>query len=89
MPEILVYTSRFCGFCYAAKSLLKKKGVSFNEIDVTFSPARRQAMTEHANGRTSVPQVFIGDHHVGGFDDLSALDRAGKLDPLLAGEVTG
>lgn len=78
-----IYTTPFCGFCHAAKRLLAGKGVSFSEIDVSARPADRQAMMERANGRHTVPQIFIGGRHVGGYSDLSALDRAGKLDPML------
>ena len=84
MPPVTIYTTRFCPYCTAAKSLLGKKQVSFQEIDVTGDPAGRRAMTERANGRTTVPQIFIGDRHVGGCDDLYDLDNAGQLDPLLA-----
>lgn len=78
-----IYTSPFCGYCHAAKRLLKQKGVDFHEIDVSADPARRQEMMARA-GRHTVPQIFIGATHVGGSDDLHALDRAGKLDALLA-----
>jgi len=81
-----IYTTRFCPYCVAAKALLKRKGVAYNEIDVGADYARRDEMVERANGRMTVPQIFIGKTHVGGFDDMSALDRAGKLDPLLASE---
>lgn len=85
MPAVILYTTPFCGFCHAAKRLLGDKGVRFEEIDVATDPARRAEMTERAHGRRTVPQIFVGDVHVGGYDDLNALDRAGKLDPLLAG----
>lgn len=85
MPPVEIYTTRWCPYCHAAKALLKRKGVDFKEINVSGS-AERQAMIERANGRYTVPQIFIGSVHVGGSDDLHALDRAGKLDPLLAGE---
>ena len=84
MKPVEIYTSPLCGYCHAAKRLLADKGVSFSEIDVARDPARRQEMMQRANGRHTVPQIFIGESHVGGFDDLSALERAGKLDPLLA-----
>ena len=84
MKPVEIYTSPFCGYCYAAKRLLTQKNVSFKEINVTLSPARRREMMQRANGRHTVPQIFVGQTHVGGFDDLSALERAGKLDPLLA-----
>jgi glutaredoxin 3 len=84
MPEIRVYTTPYCPFCIAAKRLLKKKGAAFDEIDVT-DPQKRQSMIEIANGKTTVPQIFIGERHIGGFDDLSELEAVGELDPLLAG----
>ena len=83
MKTVEIYTTQTCPYCTAAKSLLKKKGVAYTEIDVGADPALRQAMTERA-GRRSVPQIFIGGAHVGGCDDLHALDHAGKLDPMLA-----
>lgn len=85
MQTVEIYTSPTCGFCHAAKRLLGAKGVSFAEIDVSRDPAIRQAMMQRANGSSTVPQIFIGPSHVGGCDDLYALDRAGKLDALLAG----
>jgi glutaredoxin 3 len=84
MARVEIYTTGFCPYCFKAKSLLKSKGVNFDEIDVTMDPTARAAMTVRANGGRTVPQIFIGDSHVGGCDDLHALDRAGKLDPLLA-----
>lgn len=84
MDSVTIYTTSICPYCHAAKDLLRKKKVAFHEIDVTGKPAERRTMTERAGGRTSVPQIFIGDHHVGGCDDLYALERAGRLDPLLA-----
>lgn len=84
MPSIEIYTSPYCGYCHAAKRLLSSKGVSFSEIDVGREPARRAEMTQRARGGRTVPQIFIGDTHVGGCDELYALERAGKLDPLLA-----
>jgi glutaredoxin 3 len=84
MKQVEIYTSPLCGYCHAAKRLLSAKGVSYSEIDVSRDPDKRQEMLARANGRHTVPQVFVGDTHVGGFDDLSALERAGKLDPLLA-----
>lgn len=85
MKTVEIYTSPFCGFCHAAKRLLTARGVTFAEIDVSRDPGLRQAMMNRANGRYTVPQIFIGEDHVGGCDDLYALDRAGKLDALLAG----
>jgi glutaredoxin 3 len=84
MQPVEIYTSPLCGFCHAAKRLLKQKGVSFSEIDVLASPNRKPEMIERAGGRRTVPQIFIGDTHVGGCDDLYDLDRSGKLDRLLA-----
>ena len=84
MAEIEIYTSPFCGFCWRAKSLLKHKGVEFDEIDITFHPGRRPEMMQRANGSATVPQIFIDDAHIGGCDELLALDQKGGLDPLLA-----
>jgi glutaredoxin 3 len=83
MPKVEIYTSMLCGYCYRAKRLLEAKAVPFTEIDVGGDHVRRQEMIQRA-GRTSVPQVFIDGAHIGGCDELYALDRAGKLDPLLA-----
>lgn len=85
MTPVEIYTTPTCGFCHMAKRLLTQKGVSFAEIDVSRNPDVRGAMTKRAGGKRTVPQIFIGQTHVGGCDDLFALDRAGKLDPLLAG----
>jgi len=84
MKSVEIYTTPFCGFCFAAKRLLKQKGVSFSEIDVSRDPSRRQEMVQRAMGGRTVPQIFVGETHVGGSDELHALERAGKLDPLLA-----
>jgi glutaredoxin 3 len=84
MKQVEIYTSPTCGYCHAAKRLLSAKSVSFKEIDVTREPTRRAEMLQRANGRRTVPQIFIGQTHIGGFDDMNALDRAGKLDALLA-----
>jgi glutaredoxin 3 len=86
MARIEIYTTRLCGYCQAAKALLTRKGVTFSEIDVTGDQEGRDRMVERASGRMTVPQIFIGTTHVGGFDDLYDLDRAGKLDPLLTAE---
>jgi len=83
MPRVEIYTSAFCPYCSRAKSLLTKKGIAFEEHDVTMGGGLRTAMTERAGGRTSVPQIFIGDRHVGGSDDLAAAERSGELDRLL------
>lgn len=84
MQPVEIYTSPLCGFCHAAKRLLSQKGINFSEIDVTAQPERRGEMTQRANGGRTVPQIFIGEAHVGGCDELFALERAGKLDGLLA-----
>ncbi len=84
MKTIEIYTSPTCGFCHAAKRLLGQKGAAFTEYDVSRDPALRREMMDRANGGYTVPQIFIDGRHVGGCDDLYALDRAGKLDPLLA-----
>lgn len=86
MPPVEIYTTRFCPYCHRAKALLKGKGIAFTEIDLSREWNRRAEMIERANGRMTVPQVFVGSVHVGGCDDLHALERAGKLDALLAGE---
>lgn len=86
MPAIDIYTTRWCSYCHSAKALLSRKGIPFNEIDITGNRNGRQIMIERAHGRSTVPQIFIGNTHVGGCDDLYALDRAGKLDSLLAAE---
>ncbi|MGQ3355321.1 MAG: glutaredoxin 3 [Phreatobacter sp.] len=83
MPEITVYTKDYCPYCHAAKELLRKKGAAFTEVDIQKHPDRRAEMVQKAGGRTTVPQIFIGGQHVGGCDDIHALDSAGKLDPLL------
>ena len=84
MAPVTIYTTRFCPYCSEAKSLLRRKEVPFEEIDVSGDRTGRAAMTERARGRPSVPQIFIGERHVGGCDDLLALDQAGQRDTLLA-----
>jgi len=84
MPEIVVYTKDYCPYCHAAKDLLRKKGAAFTEVDIQKHPERRAEMIQKAGGRSTVPQIFIGGTHVGGCDDIHALDGAGKLDPMLA-----
>jgi len=84
MQPVEIYTSPFCGFCHAAKRLLTQKGVSYSEIDIRAQPDRKAEMVERANGGRTVPQIFVGGTHVGGCDELYALERAGKLDVLLA-----
>ncbi|BFM09373.1 glutaredoxin 3 [Halioxenophilus aromaticivorans] len=82
---VVIYTTRFCPYCIRAKQLLSAKGVSFDEIAVDGKPDLRQEMTQES-GRSTVPQIWIGEHHVGGCDDLFLLESAGKLDGLLAGQ---
>jgi glutaredoxin 3 len=84
MPAVVIYSSAWCPFCTRAKQLLSRKGVAFEEVSVDGQPALRAEMTRKA-GRTSVPQIWIGATHVGGCDDLYALERAGRLDALLQG----
>ncbi len=83
MARVEIYSKSWCGFCARAKALLEHKGQGFNEIDVESEPARVSEMVKRAGGRRSVPQIFIDGVHVGGFDDLAALERAGRLDALL------
>ena len=83
MAKVEIYTSPFCGFCFRAKRLLDAKGVRYNEVDVFGGGAERDEMVRRAGGRTTVPQIFIDDRHVGGCDELYALDARGELDPLL------
>ena len=84
MSKVKIYTTPICPYCVRAKSLLKKKGAAFEEIDVFMDSGAREEMETKSNGRRTVPQIFIGERHVGGYDDLYALDSAGELDPLLA-----
>lgn len=84
MRPVEIYTTPICPYCHAAKRLLQKKGVVYAEIDISRDPTLREAMIQRAKGRRTVPQIFVGDTHVGGCDDLYALEDAGKLDPLLA-----
>ncbi|MFM9889902.1 MAG: glutaredoxin 3 [Rickettsiales bacterium] len=83
MPHITVYTTGYCPYCVRAKDLLKRKGAAFEELNAE-DDAVREAMVAKAGGRRTVPQIFIGEQHIGGCDDLYALDKAGKLDALLA-----
>lgn len=85
MKPVEIYTTPFCPYCHAAKALLRKKGVTFHEIDVSSDQKLRMAMTQRAGGRRTVPQIFIGGQHVGGCDDLHALDAERALDKMLAG----
>jgi glutaredoxin 3 len=84
MPKVVIYTTASCPYCIAAKRLLTQKGVSFQEISVDGDPAGRAKMSERAGGRRTVPQIFIEDNHIGGCDDLYALEQAGRLDAMLA-----
>ena len=84
MAKIEVYTTDYCPYCVKAKTLLSTKGAAFTEIDVTGDDDARIALVKKANGMKTVPQIFIDDRHIGGFDDLNALDQKGELDPLLA-----
>ena len=86
MSKVEIYTTRYCPYCISAKALLTGKNVQFTEIDVSGDPSGRAKMVERANGRMTVPQIFIGAVHVGGSDDLHELERAGKLDALLNGK---
>jgi len=84
MAQVTIYTKPFCPFCIRAVSLLEKKGVAFDEISAAFDADKKAEMMERSGGRATFPQIFIGDTHVGGCDDMMALEQAGKLDPLLA-----
>lgn len=84
MPRVEIYTKFLCPYCTRAKSLLMSKGVDFEEYDISMGGPKRAEMVQRANGRSTVPQIFIDDFHVGGSDELAALERDGKLDPLLA-----
>jgi glutaredoxin 3 len=83
MPEITLYTKSWCSYCASAKRLLTRKGAGFTEIDIERHPEKRAEMIQKAGGRTTVPQIFINGQHIGGSDDLSAIDSKGQLDPLL------
>ena len=84
MAKVEMYTTMWCGYCARARNLLNRKGVDFEDIDVEADTSKRTEMVERAGGRTTVPQIFIDGVHVGGSDDLAALERAGKLDAMLA-----
>lgn len=84
MPPVVVYSKSWCPYCKAAKALLTRKGIPFEEIDVDGKPELQEAMSRRANGRRTVPQIFIGETHVGGSDDLHDLEAAGGLDKLIA-----
>jgi glutaredoxin 3 len=82
-PEIVMYSTAWCGYCQRARSLLERKGMTVREIKIDEDPKDREAMLARSGGRRTVPQIFIGERHVGGYDDLAALDRTGELDQLL------
>jgi glutaredoxin 3 len=83
---VVMYSTAFCGYCQRARNLLERKGVSVQEIKVDEDARERETMLRRSGGRRTVPQIFIGERHVGGYDDLAALDRSGELDPLLMGK---
>ncbi|MHA6204028.1 glutaredoxin 3 [Dyella soli] len=83
MPKIEIYSTAVCPYCVSAKNLLKSKGLEWSEVRIDTLPAERDAMLARSGGRRTVPQIFVNDHHVGGFDDLVAADRSGKLAELL------
>jgi glutaredoxin 3 len=83
MSHVTIYTKPYCPYCVRALSLLEQKGVAFTEIEAGFDPEKRQEMMRRANGRATFPQIFVGDLHIGGCDEMMALERAGELDPLL------
>ena len=83
MAEVELYTTMYCPYCTRARALLQRKGVAYVDIDIAEEPTRRDEMIRRAQGRSTVPQIFINGEHIGGYDDLAALDRAGKLDPKL------
>jgi glutaredoxin 3 len=80
---VTIYTKPFCPYCIRAVSLLEQKGVEFHEVEAAFDPAKRQEMLQRSGGRATFPQIFVGDRHIGGCDDMMALERSGELDPLL------
>ncbi|HEX5378037.1 MAG TPA: glutaredoxin 3 [Phenylobacterium sp.] len=84
MAKVTIYTKPYCPYCVRAVSLLEKKGVEFTEVEAGFDPEKRREMIQRANGRATFPQIFVGDEHIGGCDDMMALEYAGKLDTLLA-----
>ena len=83
MAKVEIYTKAWCGYCARAKALLEGKGIAFDEYDITMGGPKRSEMLDRANGGSTVPQIFIDGRHIGGSDDMAALDRQGKLDPLL------
>jgi glutaredoxin 3 len=84
MKDVVVYTASYCGYCRQAKALLQKKGVAFREVDVTTDDAMREKLVELSDGMRTVPQIFIGGEHLGGYSDLAEAEAEGRLDPLLA-----
>ncbi len=84
MSKVTIYTKPYCPYCVRALSLLEKKGVPFTEIEAGFDPDKRREMMQRAGGRATFPQIFVGEEHIGGCDEMMALEHAGKLDPLLA-----
>jgi glutaredoxin 3 len=84
MAHVTIYTRPFCGYCSRAISLLNEKGIEFTEIEAGFDPDKRDEMVRRSGGGRTFPQIFVGDQHIGGCDDMMALERAGKLDPLLS-----
>jgi glutaredoxin 3 len=84
-PDVVMYSTAFCGYCQRARNLFERKGVNVREIKIDEDAAERAVMLKRSGGRRTVPQIFIGERHVGGYDDLAALDRAGELDKLLTG----
>jgi glutaredoxin 3 len=84
MSKVTIYTKPYCPFCIRAVDLLEKKGVAFTEVEAAFDPDKRQEMIRRAGGRATFPQIFVGDQHIGGCDEMMALERSGQLDPLLA-----
>ncbi|HUO23914.1 MAG TPA: glutaredoxin 3 [Caulobacteraceae bacterium] len=84
MAKVTIYTRPFCGYCARAVALLTQKGVAFEEIEAGMDPAKRKEMTERSGGKSTFPQIFVGERHIGGCDDMMALDRRGELDPLIA-----
>jgi glutaredoxin 3 len=83
MSHVTIYTKPYCPYCVRALELLERKGVDFTEVEAAFDPAKRQEMVERSGGRMTFPQIFIGERHIGGCDEMVALERAGELDPLL------
>ena len=84
MAKVEIYTKAFCGYCARAKALLDRKGVAYEEYDITMGGPRRPEMLQRSGGRSTVPQIFIDDWHIGGGDDMTAMEREGRLDPLLS-----